>query len=89
MIQREILYYILRSRHGAQLRNLAQIDSRVQRIAHAVDWLLQNIHRPFSMHELRKAVRMSVSGLHHRFRSVVMMTPLHTTRACGSKKRED
>ena len=26
MIQREILYYILRSRHGAQLRNLAQID---------------------------------------------------------------
>jgi AraC-like DNA-binding protein len=76
MIQREILYHILCSRHGAQLRQLAQIDSRVQRIAHAVDWLRQNFHRPFSMQELSKAVGMSVSGLHHRFRSIVMMTPL-------------
>ena len=76
MIRREILYYILCSRHGAQLRHFAETDSRVQRIAHAVEWLRQNFRRPFSMQELSKAVGMSVSGLHHQFRSVVMITPL-------------
>ena len=75
MIEREILYLMLMSDEGANLRRIAFAsgDAGVMR---ALSWLNQNFTAPLQIESLARHVHMSPSGFHHQFKAVTAMTPL-------------
>lgn len=76
LIQREIVYRLLRSGQGARLRQLALRDSQTQRIAAAIRLLQERFDQPLSIAALADNVHMSVSSLHHHFKAVTAVSPL-------------
>lgn len=69
LIQREIIYRILRTPQGQRLRAIATTGDLSNRTAKAIAWLKTNYARPLRMEELAGAARMGVSTLHHQFRA--------------------
>ena len=76
LIQREIIYRLLRSPQGKRLRAIATLGEQSHRTAKAVEWLRTNYARPLRVEELASMARMGVSTLHHQFRSLTAMSPL-------------
>ncbi len=76
LIQREIIYRILRTPQGARLRTIATTGDLSNRTARAITWLRDNYAKPLHMDELAAIVRMGVSTLHHQFRALTAMSPL-------------
>jgi AraC-like DNA-binding protein len=76
LIQREILYRILRTPQGERLRAIATAGDLSHRTARAIAWLRANYAKPLHMEELATAARMGVSTLHHQFRALTAMSPL-------------
>jgi AraC-like DNA-binding protein len=76
LIQREILYRLLRSPQGKHLRAVATLGEQSHRTARAVEWLRGNYAKPLRIEELAAMARMGVSTLHHQFRSLTAMSPL-------------
>ncbi|MFL6304299.1 MAG: helix-turn-helix domain-containing protein [Candidatus Sulfotelmatobacter sp.] len=76
LIEREIIYRILRTPQGEQLRAIATSGNLSQRTAKAVAWLGANYAKPLRMEELAEIARMGVSTLHHQFRALTAMSPL-------------
>ena len=76
LIQREIIYRLLRSPQGKHLRSIATLGEQSHRTAKAVEWLRTNYAKPLRVDELASMARMGVSTLHHQFRSLTAMSPL-------------
>ena len=76
MIQREIVYRILRTPQGERLRAIATTGDLSHRTARAIAWLRANYAKPLRIEELAEAARMGVSTLHHQFRALTAMSPL-------------
>jgi len=76
LIQREIIYRLLRSPQGKHLRAIATLGEQSHRTSKTVEWLRQNYAKPLHMEELAAMARMGVSTLHHQFRSLTAMSPL-------------
>ena len=76
LIQREIVYRILRTPQGERLRAIATTGDLSHRTARAIAWLRANFARPLRMEELASTARMGVSTLHHQFRALTAMSPL-------------
>ena len=76
LIQREIIYRLLRSPQGKHLRAIATLGEQSHRTAKAVEWLRLNYAKPLRVEELATMARMGVSTLHHQFRSLTAMSPL-------------
>ncbi len=76
LIQREIVYRILRTPHGTRLRAIATTGDLSHRTARAIAWLRANYSRPLRIEELAATARMGVSTLHHQFRALTAMSPL-------------
>jgi AraC-like DNA-binding protein len=76
LIQREIIYRLLRSPQGKHLRAIATLGEQSHRTAKAVEWLRVNYTKPLRVEELAAMARMGVSTLHHQFRSLTLMSPL-------------
>jgi AraC-like DNA-binding protein len=76
LIQREIIYRILRTPQGARLRAIGTTGDVGNRTARAVAWLRANYTKPLHMEELATVARMGVSTLHHQFRALTAMSPL-------------
>jgi AraC-like DNA-binding protein len=76
LIQREILYRILRTPQGERLRAIATAGDLSHRTARAISWLRANYAKPLHMEELATVARMGVSTLHHQFRALTTMSPL-------------
>jgi AraC-like DNA-binding protein len=76
LIQREIVYRLLRSPQGKHLRAIATLGEQSHRTAKAVEWLRMNYAKPLRVEELASMARMGVSTLHHQFRSLTAMSPL-------------
>ncbi len=76
LIQREIIYRILRTAQGRQLRSIATTGDLGNRTARAISWLKTNYAKPLHMNELATVARMGVSTLHHQFRALTTMSPL-------------
>src|SRR6201998_921001 len=76
LIQREIIYRLLRSPQGKHLRAIATLGEQSHRTAKAVEWLRTNYSKPLRVEELATMARMGVSTLHHQFRSLTAMSPL-------------
>ena len=76
LVQREIVYRLLRSPQGRHLRAIATLGEQGQRLSKTVEWLRQNYAKPLRVEELAEMARMGVSTLHHQFRSLTAMSPL-------------
>jgi AraC-like DNA-binding protein len=76
LIQREIVFRLLRSPQGKNLRAIATLGEQSHRTAKAVEWLRMNYAKPLRVEELAAMARMGVSTLHHQFRSLTAMSPL-------------
>jgi AraC-like DNA-binding protein len=76
LIQREIVYRILRTPQGERLRAIATTGDLSNRTARAIAWLRANFAKPLRMEELAAVTRMGVSTLHHQFRALTAMSPL-------------
>jgi len=76
LIQREIIYRILRGPEGARLRAVATLGDQSHRTAKAVAWITANYAKPLHVEELAQIAGMGVSTLHHHFRMLTAMSPL-------------
>jgi AraC-like DNA-binding protein len=76
LMQREILYRLLRSPQGKHLRAIATLGEQSNRTAKAVAWLRSHYDKPLRVEELATVAQMGVSTLHHHFRSLTAMSPL-------------
>lgn len=76
LIQREIVYRILRTPQGERLRAIATAGDLSHRTARAIAWLRANYAKPVHMEQLAGIARMGVSTLHHQFRALTAMSPL-------------
>ena len=76
LIQREIVFRLLRSPQGKHLRAIATLGEQSHRTAKAVEWLRTNYAKPLRVDELAATARMGVSTLHHQSRSLTAMSPL-------------
>ena len=76
LIQREIIYRLLRSPQGKHLRAIATLGEQSHRTARAVSWLRSNYARPLRVEDLASMAQMGVSTFHHHFRTLTSMSPL-------------
>ena len=76
LIQREIVYRLLRGPQGARLRAIATLGDQSHRTAKAIAWLRGNYAKPLRLQELAEVARMGMSTLHHHFRALTAMSPL-------------
>jgi len=76
LIQREIIYRILRSAEGARLRAIATLGEQSHRTAKAIAWIRANCAKPLRVEDLAEIAGMGVSTLHHYFRVLTAMSPL-------------
>ena len=76
LIQREMIYRLLRSPQGQHLAAIAMLGEQSHRTAKAVAWLRTNYAKPLRVEELAAKAQMGVSTLHHHFRSLTAMSPL-------------
>jgi AraC-like DNA-binding protein len=76
LIQREIIYRILRGPEGARLRAIATLGDQSHRTAKAIAWIRANYAKPLRVEDLAQIASMGVSTLHHHFRTLTAMSPL-------------
>lgn len=76
LIQREIVYRILRGPAGARLRAIATIGDQSHRTAKAIAWIKTNYAEVLRVEDLAQLAGMGVSTLHHHFREMTSMSPL-------------
>jgi AraC-like DNA-binding protein len=76
MLEREMLYRILRGPQGTTLRQIGRSDSRLSQIRRAVEWSRRNFAEPLRVEDLADMAGMSVSSFHRHFKAVTSMSPL-------------
>src|SRR6266705_4671156 len=76
LITREIIYRLLMGEQGGRLLYLAILGGYTSHIARAVGRLRQDFDQPLRIESLARELGMSVSGLHHHFKTVTAMSPL-------------
>jgi AraC-like DNA-binding protein len=76
LIQREIVYRLLRGPQGERLRAIATLGDQSQRTAKAIAWLKANYAKPLRLEELAQIAHMGMSTMHHHFRALTAMSPL-------------
>ena len=67
---------LLRSPVGARVAQIGSAESRLHRIATAINWLREHYAQPTSVDELARLVHMSVSSFHQHFKTVTSMSPV-------------
>jgi AraC-like DNA-binding protein len=90
LIQREIIYRILRGPEASRLRAIATLGDQSHRTAKAIAWLRANYTKPLRVEELAEVARMGMSTLHHHFRALTAMSPLQyqkQLRLVAARKR--
>lgn len=76
LIQREIIYRILRGTEGARLRAIATQGDQSHRAAKAIAWIRANYAKPLRVEDLAQIAGMGISTLHHHFRVLTTRSPL-------------
>lgn len=76
LIVKEIVYRLLSRGEGARLNHVTASIGDTRRIAKAVKHLREHYDEPLKIETLARELGMSVSGFHHHFKSVTMVSPL-------------
>ena len=76
LLERELLYRLLRGPQGDVLQAIAMGDSRLRRIGRAVDYIRRRYREAFTVEDLAAIAGMSASSFFEHFRAVTGMTAL-------------
>lgn len=76
LVEREVLFRILRGPQGALLRQAARTDSRIAQIRSAIGHLRANFDRPVRVEDLAQIAGMSGATFHRHFRAATALSPL-------------
>ncbi|MFC8824134.1 AraC family transcriptional regulator N-terminal domain-containing protein [Streptomyces sp. NPDC057137] len=76
LIEREILWRLLRGPHGGMIRQIGLPDSNLTHINRAVQWIRDNYAEPLRVDDLARLVGMSTSAFHRHFRTITATSPL-------------
>ena len=76
LVEREILYRLLRSEEGWRLRQVGLAHTHSRRIARAIEWLRRHYAEPVSVERMAREAHMSASAFHEHFKAVTAMSPL-------------
>lgn len=76
LIEREILYRLLKSDQGAFIRRMLEPENRNRNVGRAISWIKENYAKPFRIEEVASISGMSASSLHMHFRQATAMSPL-------------
>ena len=76
LLEREILFLLLRSPQGGLLRQVAGIDGRFAQIRTAVTWLRTNYATSLRVDDLAHMAGMGASSFHRSFKASTGLSPL-------------
>jgi AraC-like DNA-binding protein len=76
MIEREILWRLLRGPLGETVRQAGIADSSLTSIGRAVRWITEHYAEPFRVADLARRCSMSTSAFHRNFQAVTASSPL-------------
>lgn len=76
LVQREILWRLLRSPQGAAVREIGLADSSLSHVARVIRWIRDHYTEPFRVEDLAAMASMSTSAFHRHFRTVTELTPI-------------
>lgn len=76
LIEREILYLLLRGEQGSRVGQIAFAESKLQQVNRAINWIKRNFREALCAKTLASEVGMSRSGLYQHFRAVTGLSPL-------------
>lgn len=81
LIEREILFRILRGPQGAVLRQASDADQRIRQIRRVIAHLRAHFTRSVAIAEMADIAGMSPATFHRHFREVTAMSPLQYQKA--------
>jgi AraC-like DNA-binding protein len=76
LLEKELLYRLLRGEQAAQMSQIAFADSNLHRINRAITSIKRNFDQPIGIEALALEVGMSRSGFHKNFQAVTGLSPL-------------
>jgi AraC-like DNA-binding protein len=76
MLEREILYRLLRGPQGGILRQIGCAGSRLSRVRQAIAWIRTHYDQPLRIEALAGLAGMSVASFHRHFKAATAMSPL-------------
>lgn len=76
LIEREILYRLLKGGHAPALRQIALAQGKLAQVGKAISWIKDHYREPYRADDVASEARMSSSALHHHFKAVTLMSPL-------------
>jgi AraC-like DNA-binding protein len=76
MLEREILWRLIRGPLGPTVRAIGVADSSLTYIGRAVRWITEHYDRTFRVEELAHTCGMSVSAFHRNFAAVTALSPI-------------
>ena len=76
MVEREILYRLLRGPQGPALCQLARTDSRLSQVRQAIGWICSHYDQPLRIEHLARMTGMSVASFHRHFKIATGTSPL-------------
>jgi len=76
LIKREIIHRLLMGSQGIRLRHMASLNGFSPVVSRVIERIRGNLEQPLSIEDLAREVGMSVSGLHHHFKTATAMSPM-------------
>jgi AraC-like DNA-binding protein len=76
LLQREIVYRLLKGEQRGRLGQITALGGATQRIAEAIERLRNNFDQPLRIEDMARDLGMSLSGFHYHFRAITAMSPL-------------
>jgi AraC-like DNA-binding protein len=76
LVQREIVYRLLRGAQSERLTHLALFGGQLHRMIKVIEKIRKNYDKPLRMEVMAQENGMSLSGFHHHFKAVTAMSPL-------------
>lgn len=76
MIERELVWRLLHSRHAPTVRQIGSTESRLSGVSRAIRWIRAHYAEPIRLDDLSDLAGMSLSTFHRHFRTVTTMSPL-------------
>ncbi|WP_114417188.1 AraC family transcriptional regulator [Marinospirillum perlucidum] len=76
LIQREIIYRLLKGEQGGRLRQIVASGRNSYRVVRTLEWLKEHYNESIKVDEMASRAGLSVSAFHHHFRAMTAMTPL-------------
>jgi len=76
LVKREIIHRLLMGSQGSRLRHMASQNGFSPVISRVIERIRENLEQPLGIEDLAREVGMSVSGLHHHFKTATAMSPM-------------